>query len=206
MASIRKEKYKPKKIFLRLMLKMRQCGKKNKDDVKLKIITFIVFLIHHVTHIKPTQIIKESDKLFKTYSDMLNDETLSNEIHPLISNLSFLDINYKKSIVQKTTYANQLAIETNKILKLYNQSLNQNELTALFSDFIVLIFINYQTLVFDYKASKNLADKTKYEQKLECASVTLELVNRIRVILLKLLPTNMDLMMVLVNTLLEKLY
>jgi hypothetical protein len=206
MASIRKEKYKPKKIFLLLMLKMHQYTKKNKGDSKFKIITFIEFLIHHVGHAKMTQIIKDSNELFKTYSDMLNDEILSNEVNPLISNLSFLDSEYKKNIIQKITYANPLVVQTNKILKVYNQSLDENDLIKLYSDLIALIFINYKTLVFNYKASKNLEDETLYKQKLECASTTLEFVNRIRVTLLKLLPTNMNLMMVLLNTLLEKLY
>jgi hypothetical protein len=208
MASIRRERYKPKKIFLYLKLKVYQYSKKNKSDPSLKIITFIVFLIQHVTDIKIMEIIRKVDTcgLFNIYTDMINDESLVDTKNELISNLSFLDEIYKKNAIRKIEYAKQLATTINEILKTYYKNLDIDDMTNLLSDLIALIYINYFTLTFSYKATKNLEDNHKYNQKLECTSVTLDLINRIRLTLMRLFPGNMDLLMVLVNTLLNKLY
>jgi hypothetical protein len=208
MASIRRERYKPRKIFLYLKLKVYQYSKKNKSDLSLKIITFIVFLIQHVTDIKIMEIIRKADAcgLFKIYTDMINDESVADIKNELISNLSFLSEHYKKNVIKKIEYANQLATTTNEILKTYHKNLDIDDLTILLGDLIALIYINSLTFTFSYKATKNLEDDHKYNQKLECTSVTLDLINRIRLTLMRLFPGNMDLLMVLVNTLLNKLY
>jgi hypothetical protein len=211
MTSFRREKYSAIKIDKVLKQYVSQyCDDYNRAshiDRKLKIISFLTYLVYTFLkkRIDCNQIIKKFDEvgLIKTYVDMLNNNTTTKINYGTLENIPYLSNQDKQAIANALTFVPELARLIYDLLIKYRLKVNQANLNELIKNIVQFILVNYHVRKFSVYAKDNLSDD--YDSKVKFAIITCDSVAIIHKLLKELLPASMDLLVVYLNEIMEKL-
>jgi hypothetical protein len=206
MASLRFKKLKNCKVTHKILHKLHQYSNTFASDHQIKIITFIEFFIGVYTNSEVKDIINETDEcgIFHTYVSMINDLTTSKNKDDLITHIKFLNNSERQLIIQLCQYDSALAKQITDLVKQHDKTIDETELVKFLTNVIKYFYVNYATLKFHASAAMNLSDN--YTNKIDCAKLALTLMDSIKNNLINLVPKNIDSLMMLINTLSERMY
>jgi hypothetical protein len=211
MPSFRREKYSAIKIDKTLKQYVSQyCDDYNhvlRIDQQLKIISFLTYLVYAFLkkRVDCDQIIKKFDEigLIKIYVDMLSNSTSNKANYDDLENIPYLSNQDKQAIANALTFTPELTRLIYDLLIKYRLKVNQTNLNGLIKNVVQFILVNYHVRKFSVYAKDNLSDD--YDSKVKFAIITCDGVARIHKLLRELLPTSMDLLVVYLNEIMEKL-
>ncbi|MDR2823485.1 MAG: hypothetical protein LBV37_03040 [Mycoplasmataceae bacterium] len=211
MSSFQHEKY----SHLKINRTLKQCvnqycedyDRAMRSDPKLKIIGFLTYLTYAFLkrRIDSHQLIKKFDEsgLIKIYVDMLNANAPAKTGYAALENVPFLNNSDKQIIANALTYVPELTKLVHELLTKYRLKINMNKLNELIHEVVQFLLINYHAKKFHVSAKDNLEDD--YESKVKFAMITCDNVASIHKLLRELLPKHMDLLVVYLNEIMEKL-